>query len=82
MLSNIRELFRWILFIPIPFIAGPLVSSLLLIFLLLVSKSLVGSLVDIPTKIILTSTMWVVIYWIASLHCKCTTFQYKLLENL
>ena len=67
MLSNIRELFRWILFIPIPFIAGPLVSSLLLIFLLLVSKSFVGSLVDIPTKIILTSTMWVVIYWIGAL---------------
>ena len=67
MISKLKEFLRWIIFIPLPFIAGPVVSSLLLLLLLILTKGFGGDLVDIPTKIILTSTMWVVIYWIGAL---------------
>ena len=41
MLSKIKELLRWIIFIPAPFIAGPVISSLLFIFILLSCDPLV-----------------------------------------
>ena len=67
MLSKIKEFFRWILFIPVPFIIGPIVSSLLLILILVITKGFGGNSIDIPSKLMLTSTMWVVIYWIGAL---------------
>ncbi len=62
---NIKEVIRWITFIPVPLVAGPLAGALLAIPILFVSlgTSAVQELIDIPTKVILTSTMWVVIYW-------------------
>ena len=66
MISKLKEFLRWIIFIPLPFIAGPLVSGLLLILLLIFTKGFSGDLIDIPTKLMLTSTMWVVIYWVGA----------------
>ena len=66
MISKLKEFLRWIIFIPLPFIAGPLVSGLLLILLLIFTKGFSGELIDIPTKLMLTSTMWVVIYWVGA----------------
>ena len=59
---DIKEIFRWITFIPVPLISGPLAAALLLIPFLLYIPSF-DTLIDIPTKIILTSNMWIVIYW-------------------
>jgi len=67
MLSKIKELLRWIIFIPAPFIAGPAISSLLFILILLITKGFGENLVDIPSKLMLTSTMWVAIYWFGAL---------------
>ena len=61
---NIKEIFRWITFIPVPLIAGPLASAFLLIPLLYIPSF--DTLIDIPTKIILTSIMWIVIYWVGA----------------
>lgn len=66
MISKLKEFLRWIIFIPLPFIAGPVVSSLLLLLLLVLTKGFGGDLVDIPTKIMITSTMWIVIYWVGA----------------
>ena len=62
---DIKEIFRWITFIPVPLIAGPLAAALLVIPFLLYIPSF-DTLIDIPTKIILTSTMWIVIYWVGA----------------
>jgi len=62
---DIKEIFRWITFIPVPLIAGPLAGALLVIPFLLYIPSF-DTLIDIPTKIILTSTMWIVIYWVGA----------------
>ena len=48
MISKLQEFLRWIIFIPLPFIAGPVVSSLLLLLLLVLTKGFGGDLVDIP----------------------------------
>ena len=49
---NIKEIFRWITFIPVPLIAGPLASALLLIPLLYIPSF--DTLIDIPTTTNLT----------------------------
>ena len=64
MISNIKELLRWLTFVPIPLIAGPIAGALLIIPLLYIPSF--ETLIDIPTKIIVTSTMWIVIYWVGA----------------
>ena len=65
MIANIKELLRWLTFIPVPLIAGPLAGALLLIPILIISST-ETTLVDIPSKVMLTSTIWVVIYWVGA----------------
>ena len=65
MIANIKELLRWLTFIPVPFIAGPIAGALILIPILIISST-ETTLVDIPSKVILTSTIWVVIYWVGA----------------
>ena len=65
MIANIKEILRWLTFIPVPLIAGPLAGALLLIPILIISST-ETTMVDIPSKVMLTSTIWVVIYWAGS----------------
>ena len=64
MVSNLKELLRWLTFIPVPLIFGPIAGALLLIPILIITSS--ETLVDIPSKVMLTSTMWVVTYWVGA----------------
>ena len=64
MISNIKELLRWLTFIPVPLIAGPIAGALLIIPLVYIPSF--ETLIDIPTKIIVTSTLWIVTYWVGA----------------
>tara|TARA_B000000609_G_scaffold152148_1_gene139261 strand:- start:163 stop:957 length:795 start_codon:yes stop_codon:yes gene_type:complete len=64
MVSNLKELLRWLTFIPVPLIFGPIAGALLLIPILIITSS--ETLIDIPSKVMLTSTMWVVTYWVGA----------------
>ena len=63
MVSNLKELIRWLAFIPVPLIIGPLVGALILIPIFFIFPNIVETGPDIPTKLILTSIMWIVIFW-------------------
>ena len=63
MVSNLKELIRWLAFIPVPLIIGPLVGALILIPIFFIFPNIVENGLDIPTKLILTSIMWIVIFW-------------------
>mgnify|MGYP001348298072 CR=1 FL=1 len=67
MISKIKELLRWIIFIPAPFIAGPLLSAILSIPIFIIFANADENLVDVPGKLILTSIMWLSIYWFGAL---------------
>ena len=62
--SNLKELLRWLIFIPVPLILGPISGALLLIPILIITSS--DTLIDIPSKVMLTSTMWIVTYWVGA----------------
>ena len=64
MVSNVKELLRWLTFIPVPLILGPIAGALLLIPILIITSS--DTLIDIPSKVMLTSTMWIVTYWVGA----------------
>ena len=64
MVSNLKELLRWLIFIPVPLILGPISGALLLIPILIITSS--DTLIDIPSKVMLTSTMWIVTYWVGA----------------
>ena len=66
MVSNLKELIRWLAFIPVPLIIGPLVGALILIPIFLIFPNIVENGLDIPTKLILTSIMWIVIFWLGA----------------
>ena len=63
MVSNLKELIRWLTFIPVPLIFGPLVGALILIPIFFIFPNSLETGPDIPTKLILTSIMWIVIFW-------------------
>ena len=62
---NIKEVIRWTTFIPLPLVAGPVAATFL--FLPTLFNSNISSvLFDVPIKIIFTSCMWIVTFWLGA----------------